>query len=103
MMVLRICAALGGTISGEHGIGIEKLEAMHVVFSDNDLRAQWFVKDAFDPRGLCNPGKLLPPDSRPGALGAGIVTGAVGDGAAGAVAAGAVAAHGGAHAEAPGA
>jgi len=68
MTVLRICAALGGTISGEHGIGIEKLEAMHVVFSDNDLRAQWFVKDAFDPRGLSNPGKLLPPDSRPAAV-----------------------------------
>jgi len=63
MEVLRICAALGGTVSGEHGIGIEKLDAMHVVFSDNDLRAQRFVKDAFDPRGLCNPGKLLPPPS----------------------------------------
>jgi glycolate oxidase len=59
MMVLRICAALGGTISGD-GIGIEKLDAMHVVFSHDELRAQWFVKDAFDPHGLCNPGKLLP-------------------------------------------
>ncbi len=87
MTVLRICAALGGTISGEHGIGIEKLEAMHVVFSDNDLRAQWFVKDAFDPRGLCNPGKLLPPESRPGA---GVASGDMaGAGASGAPAAGA--------------
>lgn len=60
MMVLRICAALGGTVSGEHGIGIEKLEAMPIVFSEDDLRAQRLVKDAFDPRGLCNPGKLLP-------------------------------------------
>ncbi len=59
--VLRICARLGGTISGEHGIGVEKLEAMHFVFSDDDLQAQWSVKDVFDPRGLCNPGKLLPP------------------------------------------
>ena len=66
MAVLRICAALGGTISGEHGIGIEKLEAMSVVFSENDLRAQRFVKDAFDPRGLCNPGKVLPPDAEAG-------------------------------------
>ena len=57
---LRICAELGGTISGEHGIGVEKLEAMHFVFGDNDLRAQRFVKEAFDPRGLCNPGKVLP-------------------------------------------
>ncbi len=58
--VLRICARLGGTISGEHGIGVEKLEAMPLVFSDDDLQAQWFVKDVFDPQGLCNPGKLLP-------------------------------------------
>jgi glycolate oxidase len=60
MEVLRVCVELGGTVSGEHGIGIEKLGAMHLVFSDNDLRAQGFVKDAFDPRGLCNPGKVLP-------------------------------------------
>ena len=60
MEVLRVCAELGGTVSGEHGIGVEKLGAMHLVFSDNDLRAQGFVKDAFDPRGLCNPGKVLP-------------------------------------------
>ena len=60
MEVLRICAELGGTVSGEHGIGVEKLAAMPLVFSEDDLRAQWFVKDAFDPRGLCNPGKLLP-------------------------------------------
>lgn len=60
MAVLRICADLGGTVSGEHGIGVEKLEAMHFVFGADDLRAQWFVKEVFDPRGLCNPGKLLP-------------------------------------------
>jgi glycolate oxidase len=60
MEVLRVCAELGGTVSGEHGIGIEKLAAMRLVFSDNDLRAQGFVKDAFDPVGLCNPGKVLP-------------------------------------------
>lgn len=64
MEVLRICAGLGGTVSGEHGIGVEKLEAMHFVFDDNDLRAQGFVKEAFDPRGLCNPGKLLPARDR---------------------------------------
>jgi glycolate oxidase len=57
---LRICAELGGTISGEHGIGVEKLEAMRFVFSEHDLRAQAFVKEAFDPRGLSNPGKVLP-------------------------------------------
>ncbi len=60
MEVLRICAELGGTVSGEHGIGIEKLAAMEFVFNEDDLRAQGFVKEAFDPRGLANPGKLLP-------------------------------------------
>jgi glycolate oxidase len=60
MEVLRICVQLGGTVSGEHGIGIEKLEAMFIVFTEDDLRAQRMVKDAFDHRGLCNPGKVLP-------------------------------------------
>jgi glycolate oxidase len=64
MGVLRICAALGGTVSGEHGIGVEKLEAMRYVFGENDLRVQWLVKDAFDPEGLCNPGKVLPAEVR---------------------------------------
>jgi glycolate oxidase len=60
MEVLQVCADLGGTVSGEHGIGIEKLDAMRLVFDENDLRAQGFVKEAFDPLGLCNPGKVLP-------------------------------------------
>jgi glycolate oxidase len=59
MEVLQICADLGGTVSGEHGIGVEKLEALTLVFSECDLRAQGYVKAAFDPRGLANPGKLL--------------------------------------------
>ncbi|MFH0915212.1 MAG: FAD-linked oxidase C-terminal domain-containing protein [bacterium] len=60
MEVLQVCADLGGTVSGEHGIGVEKLGAMRMVFDDNDLRAQGYVKDSFDPKGLCNPGKVLP-------------------------------------------
>ena len=64
MEVLRVCVELGGAASGEHGIGIEKLAAMEFVFGENDLRAQGFVKEAFDPRGLCNPGKVLPASKR---------------------------------------
>lgn len=60
MEILAVCAELGGTVSGEHGIGIEKLEAMRLVFGDDELRAQRYVKDAFDPVGLANPGKVLP-------------------------------------------
>jgi glycolate oxidase len=64
MGVLRICATLGGTVSGENGIGVEKLEAMHYVFGENDLRVQRLLKDAFDPENLCNPGKVLPAEER---------------------------------------
>jgi glycolate oxidase len=65
MEVLRVCVELGGTVSGEHGIGVEKLDAMHLVFDDNDLRVQGFVKEAFDPKGLSNPGKVLPSPAAP--------------------------------------
>jgi FAD/FMN-containing dehydrogenase len=67
MEVLQVCAELGGTVSGEHGIGVEKLAALPLVFTESDLRAQTLVKDAFDPHGLANPGKLL----RTGSAGAG--------------------------------
>lgn len=60
MATLRICASLGGTVSGEHGIGVEKIEAMRYVFGENELRAQRLLKDAWDPEGRCNPGKVLP-------------------------------------------
>jgi len=58
--VLAACVALGGTISGEHGVGLEKLDAMSLVFGAEELRAQRMVKEVFDPAGWCNPGKLLP-------------------------------------------
>jgi glycolate oxidase len=60
MGVLRICASLGGTVSGEHGIGLEKIEAMRYVFGENELRVQRLLKEAYDPENLCNPGKVLP-------------------------------------------
>lgn len=59
--ILQICADLGGTITGEHGIGLEKISAMPLIFGPADLRAMWAVKRAFDPRDLMNPGKVLPP------------------------------------------
>jgi glycolate oxidase subunit GlcD len=61
MDILKVCTDLGGTVSGEHGIGIEKLEAMRLMFKEQELRAQRLVKEAFDPAGLANPGKVLPP------------------------------------------
>ena len=58
--ILQACVEVGGTISGEHGIGTEKLQAMWLIFGRKDLNAMWKVKRTFDPRNLCNPGKVLP-------------------------------------------
>lgn len=58
--ILELSVALGGTITGEHGVGIEKINQMCSQFSDLE-RAQFFrLKAAFDPRGLLNPGKAIP-------------------------------------------
>jgi len=58
--VLDICIALGGTISGEHGVGMEKLDAMRRLFSSADIATMRKVKQVFDPDNILNPGKLLP-------------------------------------------
>jgi len=60
--ILRICAEAGGTITGEHGIGLEKLADMDQVFSASDMGVMKAIKMAFDPAGLCNPGKVIPAD-----------------------------------------
>jgi glycolate oxidase subunit GlcD len=59
--IMQACVDLGGTISGEHGIGIEKQEAMRMVFSETDFNFQRALKRAFDPDNMLNPGKVLPP------------------------------------------
>jgi glycolate oxidase len=58
--ILELCVELGGTITGEHGVGIEKINSMCVQFSAAERAAFFAVKEAFDPRGLLNPGKLIP-------------------------------------------
>jgi glycolate oxidase len=58
--ILEACVAAGGTLSGEHGIGLEKRDAMPLVFSAADLEAQRWLRDSFDPAGRCNPDKVLP-------------------------------------------
>ncbi|MGD8612642.1 MAG: FAD-linked oxidase C-terminal domain-containing protein, partial [Desulfobacterales bacterium] len=58
--IMEACVALGGTISGEHGVGLEKIEAMRLVFSELDFVAQRGLQQAFDPDGLLNPGKVIP-------------------------------------------
>jgi glycolate oxidase len=58
--IIELCVAAGGSLSGEHGIGLEKRDAMPLVFAPPDLEAQSWLRDAFDPAGLCNPEKVLP-------------------------------------------
>ncbi len=58
--ILAVCVELGGSITGEHGVGIEKREDMRRQFSEAELRAQQAMKEAWDPGALLNPGKLLP-------------------------------------------
>ena len=67
--ILEACLAAGGVLSGEHGIGIEKRDLMGRFFSPADLDAQARLVEAFDPRGLANPRKVLPAGSRCGELG----------------------------------
>jgi glycolate oxidase len=58
--ILELCVELGGTITGEHGVGVEKLNSMCVQFSPAERAAFQAVKEAFDPAALLNPGKLIP-------------------------------------------
>jgi glycolate oxidase len=58
--ILELSVALGGTITGEHGVGIEKLSSMCVQFSPAEREQMLALKRAFDPKGLLNPGKVIP-------------------------------------------
>ena len=58
--ILTACAEVGGTITGEHGIGVEKMDYMPLIFSPEDLKVMASVRDIFNPTGLCNPGKIFP-------------------------------------------
>ena len=62
--LVELCVKMGGALSGEHGIGREKRDLMPLMFNVADLDAQARVKEAFDPTGLFNPGKVLPMGSR---------------------------------------
>jgi glycolate oxidase len=62
--ILKACVAMGGSLTGEHGIGVEKMQEMPLLFSPDDLRVMAEVRAVFDPANRSNPGKVLP---RPGA------------------------------------
>lgn len=58
--ILELSVRLGGTLSGEHGIGIEKILEMPTVFDEDSLESMRWVKNSFDPENICNPGKVIP-------------------------------------------
>jgi glycolate oxidase len=64
--ILRACVRHGGSISGEHGIGMEKRDCMSLQYSPSDLALMAKLKSAFNPRGLCNPAKMFPTSRRCG-------------------------------------
>jgi glycolate oxidase subunit GlcD len=69
--IMKLCIESGGSLTGEHGVGLEKLEAMEWLFAPDDLAAMCRVRDAWDPRRRMNPGKMIPvracAEARPGA------------------------------------
>jgi glycolate oxidase len=58
--ILRLCVEVGGVLTGEHGVGLEKRDLMPTMFSEADLAQQQRLKCAFDGGGLLNPGKVFP-------------------------------------------
>ena len=62
--MVRVSVAAGGSLTGEHGVGLEKRDLMDLVFSPVDLDAQARLRDAFDTDDLFNPGKVLPRGAR---------------------------------------
>jgi glycolate oxidase len=58
--ILKLCVEVGGVLTGEHGVGVEKRDLMPVMFSEIDLKQQQRLKCAFDEKGLLNPGKVFP-------------------------------------------
>jgi len=62
--IVEVCVEMGGSLSGEHGIGIEKRDLMPLIFSEADLDAQARIRESFDPDEVFNPGKVLPAGSR---------------------------------------
>jgi FAD/FMN-containing dehydrogenase len=60
--ILRLCLASGGTLTGEHGVGVEKRDFMPMLFPKSSLDMMSAIRSCFNPLGICNPGKVLPID-----------------------------------------
>jgi D-lactate dehydrogenase (cytochrome) len=78
--LMETCVRAGGSITGEHGVGLDKSEYLPLIFSADDMDTMLRVRAAFDPTGLCNPGKIIPTSRSCGEARAGRKQLAVGDG-----------------------
>jgi glycolate oxidase len=63
--IMDVCIAAGGTVTGEHGVGLDKIRYLPLVFDMETLGAMRRVQQVFDPHGRANPGKVLPNDGIP--------------------------------------
>lgn len=63
--IMQLCVDSGGTITGEHGVGLDKKHHMELIYGPDELDAMWRVRRVFDPGGVMNPGKVLPEDTVP--------------------------------------
>ena len=66
--ILRMCVAMGGSITGEHGVGVEKREYLPDMFSADEIDCMRQIRAAFDPSGIANPGKMFPSSEAPALL-----------------------------------
>ena len=64
--ILEKCIEMGGSVTGEHGIGVEKIDFMEKQFTKSDLKAMMALRRVFDPESRCNPHKLFPGSKRCG-------------------------------------
>ena len=63
--ILEVCIGMGGSITGEHGVGMEKREYLGKMFSDDDIETMKNISQTFDPKGIANPGKMYPTGEAP--------------------------------------
>jgi glycolate oxidase len=67
--IIKACVEMGGSLTGEHGIGLEKRDYLPLMYTDEDLEAMKKAKTVFDPDGRLNPGKIFPAAKPGGASG----------------------------------
>ena len=63
--ILKMCVAMGGSLTGEHGLGVEKRDFLPDMFSDKEINCMKRLRAAFDPLGIANPGKMFPGGAAP--------------------------------------